>query len=106
MKVYRGGESLEIYSGMCVTDSQKAASHYGENVAELEIDLEGLKGEKIRVSDEDIENAEYPGDRAAQVAAYLAAGVDYREYNDVTERGYEHTCYRLLSAAALARVSQ
>lgn len=103
MKLFHGGE-FEIYSGVCFTDIAVAAQHYGEPVVEVEVDLSGLKVLRLDVSDDDIENAEYPGDRQEQREAFLADGVDVLDYNDATAHGREHRTLRFLSTAALDRI--
>jgi hypothetical protein len=104
MKLFHGGETFTKHSGLCLTDLEVAARHYGEPVKEVEVDLTGLNVLTLVVSDEDIEAAEYPGDRADQREAYLAAGVDVLDYNDATQHGREHRTLRFLSAAALDRI--
>lgn len=108
MKLYHGGEELVKHSGLCLCEFAHIAEQYanqqGGQVWEMTADLSGLNILDIKVSREDIDNNEYPGDRAEQRAAYIAEGVDVLRFNDTTERGYSHQTLRILSEAALARI--
>ena len=98
--------TLTAHAGLCLTDDVTAAATYGRGQAyRLTLDLNGLTSRSYSVSRADIDNGDYPCDTDEQVAALVADGVDYIVYNDVTEQGREHDCYRLLSPAAVARAA-
>jgi len=107
MTLYHGTRSstLTTHAGLCLTSDATAAAHYGAGQSfRVDVDLSGLTGRSFEVTRQDIDNGDYPADTDEQVAALVAAGVDYITYDDVTEQGREHDCIRLLSGAALARV--
>ena len=108
MKLYHGGEELSKHSGLCLCEMANIAEQYarqqGGIVWEMTADLSGLNILDVQVSQDDLDNNEYPGDRAEQRAAYIAQGVDVIRFADQTDRGYAHQTLRILSEAALARL--
>lgn len=92
---------LAIYAGICLTTSERSAMTYGA-VSEALIDLDGLDVRRIAGYDRNANEATC--DRAADIAAMLADGVDGVEYDDEDEMGHEHDCLRLISARALSRL--
>lgn len=92
---------LAIYEGICLTTSESSARTYGA-VTEASISLDGLTVQTITGYDHDTNAA--VGDRAAEIAALIDAGVDAVEYEDEDDRGRPHDCLRLLSPRAIARL--
>jgi len=109
MNLYHGGEELVKHSGLCLCEYAHIAEQYakqqGGEVWTLTADLSGLNILDVQVSQDDLENNEYPGDRAEQRAAYIAQGVDIIRFADQTDRGYAHQTLRILSEPALARLA-
>jgi hypothetical protein len=89
------------YVGICLTTDDDAARHYGE-VHRIELDTDGLT--VLRVPGYDREINEAPADRADNLAAWQAQGVDVLVYDDESEQGREHDCVRLISDRAVARI--
>ena len=107
MSLYHGTRSATFtaHAGLCLTSDVTAAAHYGAGGSfRVDVDLSGLTSRSFEVTRADIDNGDYPADTDEQVAALVAAGVDYITYDDVTEQGREHDCIRLLSVAALDRL--
>lgn len=108
MKLYHGGEELVKHSGLCLCELANIAEQYaaqqGGQVWEMTADLAGLTVLEVSVSQEDLDNNEYPGDRAEQREAYIAQGVDVIRFADQTDRGYSHQTLRFISPAALAQI--
>ena len=103
-------DDLPVHSGLCLADDEDAAASYGDQVFEIEIDLDGLVVEEVEIDLGAIkrDGEDYPADGAADRARYLARGVDVIVFADIADRlggGREHPTYRLLSAAALARIA-
>ena len=97
--------TLAAHAGLCLTSDVAAAAQYGRGQSfRVEADLSGLNSRSFVVGQADRDNNRYPGDTDEQVAELVADGVDYIVYDDQTEQGREHDCYRLLSLAALARL--
>ena len=93
---------LAIYAGICLTTSERSAGTYGA-ISESTIDLDGLVVRSIAGYDRNANTA--AGDRAAEIAALVAEGVDAITYDDEDEMGRQHDCLRLLSDRALARLA-
>lgn len=107
MTLFHGARrnTLTAHAGICLTSDVTAAATYGRGQSfRVEADLSGLVSRSFVVGQADRDNNRYPGDTDEQVAELVAAGVDYLVYDDQTEQGREHDCYRLLSPAALARL--
>lgn len=91
--------------GACLMDADEAPrATYGEHRFEVTIG-DDLVFEEVEVSREDIDANEWPGDRAADRAAYAARGVDVLRYEDMDANGRAHTTWRLVSARAVASTS-
>ena len=92
--------TLNLHSGLCLTDSEYAT--YGENRVEVELDTDGLEVMDVEVSRADRDENIWPGDSKASREAYMAEGADVIRYNDEDDQGRQHTTYRILSARGLA----
>lgn len=102
--LYHGTRRSEmpLHLGLCLTPSERAAEHYATSrgdVYELEVNLSGLR--VIEVASGDRDSQDHAGDR--DLSAYDA---DVIVYADEDTHGYQHETYRIVSAAALARVEQ
>lgn len=87
--------------GACLMDADEAPrASYGEYRFDVAIG-DDLVIEDVEVSREDIDANEWPGDRAADRAAYAARGVDVLCYEDMDHNGRAHTTWRLVSARAV-----
>ena len=100
---------LPIHAGLCLTDSRSAAECYGDAIHSVEIDLAGLAVERLYFDRDELrqmwaDNA-WPCDTDAEIAEYVARGVDAIVFDDATESGAEHKTLRLLSDRALAAVA-
>lgn len=96
----RNGEMV-AHLGLCLTPSERAAEHYATargDVYELEVNLSGLR--VVRVASGDRDSQDYAGDR--DLTTYDA---DVIVFADEDTHGYQHETYRIVSAAALARVT-
>lgn len=109
MTYYHGGANINLHSGLCLVDCDRAAADYAEGrggeVVEVEVDLSGLNVVEVEVTRAMIDEQSFPGDTKAERAALLADGVDAIEYDDMTPEGRTHRTLRLISAAALAAVT-
>lgn len=88
------------HEGMCFTDSLTSAEAYGDTIYELDlsnleiIECEGYdRNENYAPADSEDFRAKYQGQ------------CDVLEYEDEDENGRAHTCYRIISERAIARVS-
>ena len=100
--LYHGtrNETLAPHIGLCLTPSERAAEHYATSrgdVYELDVDLSGLRVVEVATGNRDAQD--YAGDR--DITSYDA---DVITYADEDTHGYQHETYRIVSAAALARV--
>jgi hypothetical protein len=106
---YHGGNGINLHSGLCLVDDERAAGDYAEGrggeVVEVEVDLSGLNVVEVEVTREMIDNQDFPGDTAKGRAAMVADGVDAIKYDDMTPEGRTHRTLRLLSPKALAAVT-
>lgn len=109
--------ALPRHPGLCLVlgrNGQAAAQDYARaateraserRVFEVDLDLDGLTVEEIEVDPRECwDRAEWPCDRAEDVAAMLARGVDAITFRDATETGCQHSTLRLLSERALAAI--
>jgi hypothetical protein len=93
------------HNGACMMHAEDAPrASYGEHRFEVVIP-DDLVIEDVDVSREDIDNNDWPGDRASQRAAYEADGIDIITYQDMDANGRAHQTWRLVSARAVAAVS-
>lgn len=101
MKLYHGtrNESLALHVGLCLTDDETAARHYGANVHEIEVDGVELR---VDVANWDRDAMVYPGDRRSELDAWAADGYALVRYEDETPNGRQHSTWRLCSLAAVA----
>ena len=93
------------HEGQCFTDDADCAETYagGRGVfMSVEIDLDSLTVEECDGYDRDTNEA--PADSAEFRAAAAARGVDILVYDDESESGRQHTCWRIVSARAMADV--
>lgn len=108
MSLFHGGRSVVAHSGLCLTESERAAEAYaagrGDMVFAVEIDLSDLVVEDVEITREMVDGDNYPGDTARSRAAYLADGVDVVRYDDCDPNGRTSVTYRLISPAAVAAV--
>jgi hypothetical protein len=108
---------LPRHPGLCLTiggDSYRAASEYARaatdraadrTVFEVQIDLADLVIEEVEVDPRECwDRNEWPCDRAEDIAAMLARGVDAIRFADATVTGRKHQTIRLLSERALAAI--
>lgn len=102
MTLYHGDYDSDIsaHEGMCLTDDDRCAEAFGRYVFSCRLDLHAFVVEDCDGYDP-IEN-EAPADCAKFRAAAAARGVDILRYADADEFGRELTCYRLVSARAVA----
>lgn len=101
MKLFHGtrnNASLALHVGLCLTDDERAARHYGETVGAVELDLSDLVTETVETYDHETDTAAADSD----CAAYEAEGIDVLVYVDETERSRQHRTWRIVSARALA----
>lgn len=96
--------NLALHEGICLTDDESVASHYGRHLHTVEIDLDTLTVEECPGYDRDENDA--PADHDDYRAAAVARGVDVLVYDDEDEMGQRHDCYRLVSERALAAVRE
>lgn len=98
---YHGAHTrFAIHPGLCITDDRDAAEVYASfrgEIATLEIDLSGLRVVEVAGYDHDSNTA--AGDDGATVD-----GADVLVFGDADERGRQHRTWRLMTAAAVARV--
>lgn len=94
-------------------DGYRAASDYARaagsdaTVFEVALDVTDLEVEDLEIDRRACWDAnEWPCDRAEELAAYVARGVDAIRFTDATERGREHVTIRLLSERALAALTE
>ena len=103
MNLFHGSNENSDFSahrGVCLTDSKLSAEEYGANVFPVSFDLSGLT--VLNVTDlVDRDNMSWPGDRASDIAAYEAQGIDVLFFSDETSMGREHDTWRIVSAKAL-----
>lgn len=90
------------YVGICLTTSERSAKTYGE-VHELTLDMDGLNMREVEGYDRNANSAR--ADRADDLAALAAEGVDVLIYDDEDEMGRQHDCIRLISQRAVARLT-
>jgi len=83
---------------MCLTEDEDVAKNYGKVIIEGDLP-EDLVFEECEDYDRDTNCAE--ADSEEFRAARRAAGVDVLVYEDEDERGNSHTCYRMISQAAI-----
>lgn len=93
-------DAIRLHVGLCLTDDARAAAHYGETLTTVEIDLDSLTVERVAAYDHESNVA--AGD--ADCGIYAALGYDVIVYTDETERSYQHTTWRIVSARGLAAV--
>jgi len=111
MTLYHGTARTDwiAHIGACLTDSCSAAESYADwrngRVLIVEIALDGLTVED-RSHEVDRDSQSWPGDTAADLARLAAEGVDVVRYEDEDERGKQLTCYRLVSARAVAAIAE
>lgn len=99
---YHGAHDAKhaAHEGICLTDERPVAEAYGRHVFAAEIDLRAFQVEACEGYDHDEDEA--PADRRAFRAAAAARGVDVLIYEDEDQMGRVFTCYRLVSARAVA----
>lgn len=91
------------HSGACLVDDERVAREYARGGVVYRVEVaRGLYVEDVEVTQARRAEMDYPGDKAAERRAFLAEGVDALEYDDETESGRQHRCFRLLSADALS----
>jgi len=104
--MYHGSRdaTLDYYPAICLTDDRESAEAYGEHLHTVTVDRSALCILKISMTREELREAiddnEWPCDRDADIARYVADGYDAVEYMDVDQYGGMHTCLRILTAAA------
>lgn len=103
-------DALPVHAGLCLADDEDAAGTYGEQVFEVELDIDGLTIEEVEIDLRSIKRngEDYPADTASDRARFIARGVDVLVYSDIADRrggGSEHLTYRILSDRALARIA-
>lgn len=81
-----------LHVGACLTDDPAAARHYGPEVYTVAID-----GDEIEVDTRewDRDQMVYPGDKAAELAAWATDGYDLVTFEDETPRGRQHQTWRI-----------
>lgn len=104
-----GGHDWTARVGACLTDDLAAAREYGSGrtgrVFQIEVDWDAdFTCTNVDVSREDIDANNWPGDKAASIAALVSDGWDMVSYGDMDTAGREHTTWRLLTDAAIAAV--
>jgi hypothetical protein len=106
MTMYNGSrnETLGFYPAICFTESESAASAYGQHLHTVEIDESKLNVMTVKMTEEEfrdaIDNQEWPCDRQSDIDAAIAAGYDAVAYTDCDERGQSHGCIRILTESA------
>lgn len=91
------------HEGQCFVDEYDVAERYARSngsVCGIVLDLDSLVVEECDGYDRDDDDA--PADHVDFRAAAAARGVDVLTYDDEDEHGNVHTCYRLVSARAIA----
>ena len=99
MRLHHGAHTaFTAHKGLCLTPSCSAAMTYAQSglLVLADIDLDGLT--VLEVDDYDRNTDDAPGDDGD------AHGADVLVYADETETGLAHRTYRLMSAAAIARL--
>ena len=101
MRMYHGNHNstAALHPGLCLTDDDDAARDYGRNgwIHAMDIDLTGLAIISAEGYDHDANWA--PGDDSDD------QGADILVFTDETDDARRHQTYRLMTAAALARVT-
>lgn len=99
-RMYHGAHTrFSVHQGLCLTDDAMAAGHYaceGE-VATMDVDLSGLR--LVEIDGYDPETNTAPGDDGND------HGADVLIYADSDPNGWTHRTWRLMSAAAVARIT-
>lgn len=101
MNCYHGTEGqVQAHPGLCLTQCEASARHYGENVHKFSLDLSGLSVLDVNhLVDRD--NMAYPGDTVAEIEEFASKGVDVLVFEDETAAGRSHITYRLVTSRAL-----
>ena len=105
MTYYHGAQNGEWapHIGACLVDDERIAWEYARRGGTVyRVEVARLASVEVEVTQARRAEMDYPGDRAAERAALVNAGYDVAEYDDETENGRQHRCYRLLSDAAVA----
>jgi hypothetical protein len=109
---YHGSNSDDHkpHAGICLTRREEVAKSYGGNVREYEFSFGDLNIVELYFGDDEAreryESSDYPGDTDAEIAAYIADGVDGVVFADYDMNGNPHRTLRLFSDAALAQLQQ
>lgn len=112
LSLYHGThhEDLPRHPGLCLTPDFAAASEYarvrdGEWVHEATLDLTDLVLETLEVDVRACREADhFPGDTAAELAAFAARGIDVIVYDDCCLTR-AHRTYRIVSERALVALT-
>lgn len=107
MTLFHGtqNDTLTLHVGLCLTPSEESASHYGENVHEIEMSTAGLTIRTIGSEAWDRDNQIALGDDAESLAELASEGVDLIVYQDEDPFGRTHQTYRIISSDALSRLA-